>query len=123
MLALGEFFKTLIEVCWFFCFHVFKFLPTQWHVSLISKYVRLLIRSRSDFVGLRSRILSEQLATVVGTVPLLKANPSPNLVNAVIIRLADLFKDQLVASFVLFQDLFHGTDCFGYFFSKVTIDG
>ncbi|GMT14951.1 hypothetical protein PFISCL1PPCAC_6248 [Pristionchus fissidentatus] len=41
--------------------------------------------------GIQSRLISEQLATVVNTVSLVKKNPFPNLVNSMVVRLSEHF--------------------------------
>uniref|UniRef100_A0A0K0DA42 Integrator complex subunit 7 n=1 Tax=Angiostrongylus cantonensis TaxID=6313 RepID=A0A0K0DA42_ANGCA len=51
------------------------------------------IQLQSFEKGLRSPSLGEQLATVVSTASLVKANPFPMYVNTIVVRLADAFKD------------------------------
>ncbi|GMS84522.1 hypothetical protein PENTCL1PPCAC_6697 [Pristionchus entomophagus] len=41
--------------------------------------------------GIQSRLISEQLATVVNTVSLVKKNPFPSLVNSIVVRLSEHF--------------------------------
>ncbi|KAF8361182.1 hypothetical protein PRIPAC_88105 [Pristionchus pacificus] len=41
--------------------------------------------------GIQSRVVSEQLATVVNTVSLVRKNPFPSLVNSIVVRLSEIF--------------------------------
>uniref|UniRef100_W6NFP3 Integrator complex subunit 7 n=1 Tax=Haemonchus contortus TaxID=6289 RepID=W6NFP3_HAECO len=61
--------------------------------ELVQPALHSSIQLQSFEKGLRSPSLGDQLATVVSTASLIKANPFPMYVNTIVVRLADAFKD------------------------------